>query len=215
MARVRSTAATGCGELLCAVVTAAWCRRRRRCYATDIEGRRELYRDIFSRVSAAGVDPAAATTQLAWDFTVMTRSSATARQVFMRDDGASVSLLATSSPPPRICIFIGNSVCVCAHVRYHVMLSARSRVGPSGPSFTVDSVTDMGSFRVIMGNVSVPSYLSADRFPRIVVDASGTPVFQGLADVPYVFAVPLRALTSTQRVRIMHFGHGYVFACNA
>lgn len=51
---------------------------------TDIEGRRAVYADIFTRLSAAGV--ARTDLQLAWDFTTASQENLTGRLVSARDD---------------------------------------------------------------------------------------------------------------------------------
>ncbi|MFZ5481231.1 MAG: hypothetical protein ACOZNI_31015 [Myxococcota bacterium] len=50
----------------------------------DIEGRRELYADLFSRLEEQGWDPSE--TQLAWDFVVGSKEKITGRARFMIDD---------------------------------------------------------------------------------------------------------------------------------
>ncbi|MFM7203949.1 MAG: hypothetical protein ACKO6N_24475 [Myxococcota bacterium] len=50
----------------------------------DIEGRRAVYADIFSRLTAAGIDRSSL--QLAWDFTTASQENLTGRLVAARDD---------------------------------------------------------------------------------------------------------------------------------
>ena len=56
------------------------------CVRTDINGRRAVYEDIFTRLASAGIDRGSL--QLAWDFTTGSRASITNRFLSMRKDGA-------------------------------------------------------------------------------------------------------------------------------
>ncbi|KJE93000.1 hypothetical protein CAOG_03865 [Capsaspora owczarzaki ATCC 30864] len=50
----------------------------------DIEGRRDLFKDIFARLASANVPQS--NLQIAWDFTTSSKESVTGDLVFMRDD---------------------------------------------------------------------------------------------------------------------------------
>ncbi len=79
----------------------------------DIELRRALFADIFSRLQQIGVTQSSL--QLAWDFTVATRDAVTGRMVFMRDD-------ALQRVKGR-CALLLMHTCVCARFKVQIKQS--------------------------------------------------------------------------------------------
>lgn len=84
----------------------------------SVGARRELYEEIFATLEGAGVERASL--QLAWDFTVASRESATDRLLAMRDaalaaigDGAAYTFTSVeTAPDPRIALRIEGTVSV-------------------------------------------------------------------------------------------------------
>ena len=149
-----------------------------------IEARRDHFEaNVFPVLERAGV--ARSELQLAWDFTTTTFEGSTSRLLTMRD---------------RLYDLIGDQ----------------------GPEYTVtDVVVDpdgaTGSIaRIIEATARVPSFMLppvGDAQPRrLRLDARGLPTNEGFEDVKFRVQVPRIALTSTTKMAVMQYGHGFLGA---
>lgn len=147
--------------------------------ATDdwnIEGRRDLYDEIFGRLEADGWRRSE--TLLAWDFTVKSAGAVAGRGEWTRDD-------------------------------------AYTRVGASGPPYTITSVEEYAveenehTWKRIYGTMTVPLYTEEDGPGTLLTrDSSGMPSYNGDTTVPFTIVVPRVAQTSTTPLKLLQYGHG-------
>jgi hypothetical protein len=141
----------------------------------DIELRRALFADIFTRLNAVGWQQS--TLQLAWDFTVGTQDSITGKLTFMRDDG----------------------------------LSRTTKAG--GVKWRVESVEDNINPQIarhLEVSVQVPQYVNRN-YPgaTLVLDANGTPVYQGWAWNEVTILIPNIVANGTlPYANVVQYGHG-------
>jgi hypothetical protein len=93
----------------------------------------------------------------------------------------------------------------------HIRDDALAKLGPDGPPYTIDTVTQdpSASIRVkIEGHVTVPLYLDKpDAGGRFVFGSDGMPKQNGTADFPFEVLVPVSATTGTPGVPVQN-GHG-------
>ncbi len=154
---------------------------------TDIQAiltRQAQFEDIFSHLTAAGI--ARNELVLAFDFVVQSDQGLTAQMLSMRDQA--FAWLATQE---------------AAHAQ----------------TFTIDKVTDDcatgANARIIEGSYQVPLFLTSDPIAApvtpgtLTVDASGTPVQNGITNPPFTISIPCSALASgAMPVRPLIIGHG-------
>lgn len=92
---------------------------------------------------------------------------------------------------------------------------ARSRVGPSGPPYVVDSVVEFTpeenehTWKRIYGHMSVPLYSEADESGSLLTrDENGMPYYNGETSVPFTIIVPRTAQVDPRPLQLVQYGHG-------
>jgi hypothetical protein len=91
---------------------------------------------------------------------------------------------------------------------------AINRLPSDGPEYTISSVRDNYSdrlIRVIEGEMMVPHYMTRRAVPgcSIVLDENGTPVYQGMVNVPFTVAIPFKcAQVGAEKCPVLVYGHG-------
>ena len=164
-------------------------RDRLRSSSRVVNGRRKHFEGLFRTLRRAGV--ARRSLYLAWDFTVASRQSLTARALHIRDQAFAA---------------LGDTNL------------ADLTVQGSSPQFTVDAVQDFAVAddpqiaRRIEGSVSVPCFLTNGCQPggRFVLDRRGLPTQQGTTSFKYWCQIPRSAFdpAAPPKARPALAGHG-------
>jgi hypothetical protein len=174
----------------------------------SVAARRELYKDIFSRLAKAGI--AKDNLQVAWDYTTASRDNNTASMIHMRDDAAKIVGAAgpTYDLTPKQIPYDDE---------VHGIITYDENGKPSADPLHDGSV-DYNPFLAmsVEGTFRVPLYLTQPEPPqagdttqcRLVRGSNGLPVQNGWAEYPFLVQIPKSVVASGQPAPVVLNGHG-------
>ncbi len=146
---------------------------------------KDRYEEIFTVLEKGGLKRA--DIDLAWDVVIGSESNATGNLLAMRNEAIDMANAGT----------LGYTITSTTD------FPATST--PGGPTADPDLA------REILGTITVPNYLTADRI-SLNVDDSGKAVSSGLTTFNFVAHIPQCALTATGPLPVMFYGHGLFFS---
>lgn len=89
---------------------------------------------------------------------------------------------------------------------------ALAQVGPDGPDYVIDEVTDEYSdqiYRRVTGHFTAPLYTEEDATATVLTrDEDGMPYLNGTTEVPFTILIPRTAVEDPRPLPIMQYGHG-------
>lgn len=144
----------------------------------DIEGRRDLYDDIFAKVEANGWSRTEV--QVAWDFHVKSVENVAGRQEWIRDDAK--TRVGADGPD-----YVIDST---RTVEYTVEENASTWKRIYG-TMTVPLYTELDDVDTLLTR-----------------DADGMPYYNGDTTVPFTIIVPRTAQTDPRPLKLLQYGHG-------